>query len=126
MYRTPVSPLPICDASLILWLSPPESVAEALDRVRYSRPTFRRKLSLAFISFIIVLAMNCSLSVSSREDTNLRASLTLRSENSLIFRPPTVTARENSLSLLPPQTGQGLCDIQASMSALIESLLVSL
>ena len=31
-YRTPVRPDPICDASLILWLSPPDKVDDALDK----------------------------------------------------------------------------------------------
>ena len=33
-YKTPVRPDPICDASLILWASPPDSVPDSLDKVR--------------------------------------------------------------------------------------------
>ena len=39
MYRTPVSPAPICVANLILCASPPDNVPAGLDSVRYSSPT---------------------------------------------------------------------------------------
>ena len=33
-YKTPVKPDPICDASLILWDSPPDKVPDVLDNVK--------------------------------------------------------------------------------------------
>ena len=46
------------------WLSPPESVPELRDRVRYSRPTLTRKPSRSLISFRMRPAISICLALS--------------------------------------------------------------
>ena len=112
-------------ASRILWLSPPESVPEERDSVRYPSPTLLRNSSLLRISFTIWAAMSSSLGVICRPFRNSPASLTERSVSSAMFLPPTVTASAVFFSLCPPQVGQGVSDMQLSISARIPGLWVS-
>ena len=89
------------------WLSPPERVAEARERVRYSRPTLFKKPSRALISLRIWEAIMASRSERERFSTKARASVTDILQKSLMLSPPTVTARYSFLSRSPLQSGQG-------------------
>ena len=77
------------------WLSPPDSVPEARDRVRYSRPTSLRKVSRSRISLRMraaisfCFAVRCSGSVSNQA----LASRIDRSVTWPIWRPAIFTAR---------------------------------
>ena len=51
IYSTPIREEPIWVARRIRWLSPPDRVPEARDKVRYSSPTLCRKPSRDLISF---------------------------------------------------------------------------
>ena len=73
IYSTPTSDEPICVASLIRWLSPPESVPAERDRVRYSSPTLLRKPRRDLISFIICSPISLSRSLISRFSKNSSA-----------------------------------------------------
>ena len=76
IYSTPISEEPICVARRMRWLSPPERVPAARDRVRYSNPTLRRKPNLFFISFKIRSAIIICVSLRVRPSTNTSASVT--------------------------------------------------
>ncbi len=112
IYRTPESAEPICVARRILWLSPPDSVPAERESVRYESPTLLRKFRRLSISFVIAPAISFSRSERSCEFlVNSSAFSTDISQNSLIFMPPTVTARLSGESLLPLQASQGTDDI---------------
>ncbi len=66
IYSTPIREEPIWVARRMRWLSPPDRVPEARDRVRYSSPTLRRKPSREWISFKMGAAIIFSRSFSSR------------------------------------------------------------
>ena len=101
IYRTPIKEEPIWVARRIRWLSPPESVPLARDKVRYSKPTLCRNPSRSVISFKIAFAIIRSLSVSCRFLTNSSASETDFSQKSLILIPPTVTDRLSGFKRFP-------------------------
>ncbi len=126
MYNTPIREEPIWVARRIRWLSPPERVPEARERVRYSSPTLCRKPNRDLISFIMGAAIMLSRSVRARASTNSRASVTDLSHSSLMLRPPTVTPRLSGESLRPWQASQGTALIYPSISSLIQLEEVSL
>ena len=81
--------------------TPGRYVPEERERLRYSSPTLLRKVSLALISFKIGLEIIVSRSPNSREFINSSSSVTDISQNSIMFLPPTVTAKYSGFSLLP-------------------------
>ena len=126
MYNTPISDEPICVASLILWLSPPESVPLERFNVKYSRPTLFKKANLSQISLITGLAIICSLVENSKFLKNSKLSTILKSQTSKMFIPPTVTAKASRFNRLPLQSGQWCSRITLSISRFEYSLCVSL
>ena len=114
-------------ASLILWLSPPESVAAARESVRYCRPTLARKCSRERISFIIMSAIIRSRTESFAGSSSMKARdfVTGMSQKSIIESPPTVTARASFLRRFPPQSGQGYSPRYCSYSSRMLWLCVS-
>ena len=107
MYSTPIKEEPIWVARRMRWLSPPDKVPEARDRVRYSSPTLCKKPSRDLISFKMGAAIIFSRSFSSRPSTNSRASVTDLSQKALMLMPPTVTARLSLESRWPWHSSQG-------------------
>ena len=89
------------------WLSPPERVPEARDRVRYSSPTLCKKPRRDLISFKMGAAIIFSRSLSSRASTNSNASVTDLSQKALMLMPPTVTARLSGERRWPWHSSQG-------------------
>ena len=71
---TPTRFNPICAASLILCDSPPDRVAELLFKLRYSRPTFSKKIKRSIISLIILLEINCCCLLRFKDFKNFIAS----------------------------------------------------
>ena len=119
IYKTPMRDEPMFVAKRIRWLSPPESVAAARESVRYSRPTLRKKPRRERISFKIAAAIISSRGVSVNVSRNASASTTERSQKSLIFLPPTVTARLSLERRLPPHASHGTALMYDSISSLI-------
>ena len=79
---------PICVASRILWLSPPESEEVARSRDRYSRPTSRRKDTLSLSSFNISRAMVFSLALnfpSSESSHSFNAEISIADTSDIVF-----------------------------------------
>ncbi len=107
IYSTPMREEPIWVARRMRWLSPPERVPEERDKVRYSRPTLCKKPSRDLISLRMGAAIIFSRSVRAKASTNSRASVTDLSQNWLMFRPPTVTARLSGERRWPWQASQG-------------------
>ena len=70
-YKTPVNPLPICDAKRILCASPPESEPAWRERVKYDKPTSLKKLSLSLISLIMPFAIIWLVSLNFKFETIL-------------------------------------------------------
>src|SRR3990167_6644547 len=121
-YNTPLKPEPIWEARRILWASPPDRLPASLSRVKYSRPTEIRNLSLCSISLMMSLATNLSLSLTSfwvfRE---LIHSSTLDTEKEVtadMDNPRRVTDRLSGLSLVPLQTTQICSRMYFSISPL--------
>ena len=88
MYSTFTSFDPICVASLILWLSPPESEAVARSSDRYSSPTSRRKDTLSRSSFRISRAMAFSLALSfpsSESSHSFNAEISIADTSDIVF-----------------------------------------
>ncbi len=85
------------------WLSPPDNVPEARDRVRYSSPTFCKKPSRSLISFRMRSAISLWLGVSSASmpENHCNASAIDRRATSLMLRPPILTASASGLSRAP-------------------------
>ena len=109
------------------WLSPPERVAAARERVRYCSPTLARKFSRERISLSILSAttMSRAESCEGRASTNSRARVTGREQKSMMLSPPTVTARASFFNRLPPQSGQGYSPMNCSYSSRMDWLCVS-
>ena len=107
IYSTPIREEPIWVARRIRWLSPPDRVPEARDKVRYSSPTLCRKPNRDLISFKMGAAIIFSRSVSSRAWINSKASVTDLSQKALMLMPPTVTARLSGESRWPWHSSQG-------------------
>ena len=124
IYKTPVSALPICVASLMRWLSPPDKVDALRDKVRYPKPTLRKKLSLLSISLIMLSAIICSVAVKKEKSAKAETSSTAISQTSAIFLPPTVTANASFFSLFPLHIGQSEVRIYLSISHFTPSELV--
>gem|GEM_PF-6077885 len=94
---------PIWVASLILCASPPESVPELLDSVRYPSPTSSRNLSLEVISLSMSLAISASFSLSLSPLKNFMQSETDISVTSMMDLSAIVTARALGLRRFPLQ-----------------------
>src|SRR5574344_2711742 len=109
MYMTPVSPLPICVESRMRCASPPLNVDAERSSVRYSRPTFLRKWSRAFISFNICAEIWASLSVSFSVSKNEIVSVTENIVRSHLLLPPTVTHSASGRSFFPWQVLHSRC-----------------
>ena len=77
IYSTPMREEPIWVASRIRWLSPPDRVPASRLRVRYCKPTERRKPSRLLISLTIWAAIMVWVGFSSSRSMKFRASLTL-------------------------------------------------
>ena len=90
------------------WLSPPDKVPEARDRVRYSSPTFCRKPSRSLISFRMRWAISRWLGVSSASmpENQCNASEIDSRAISLMLRPPILTASASGFSRSPWHTSQ--------------------
>ena len=74
-YNTPVNLDPIWVASLILWASPPDKVPADLAKVKYSRPTFFKKVNLFLISLTINSLILASASVNFKLSNQTKHSL---------------------------------------------------
>ena len=107
---------PIWVASRMRWLSPPDSVPDARDRVRYSRPTDCRKPSRSLISLITRSPILCCISVRRRVCKNSIALTTDFSENSAMFSPPIVTASTSGRRRRPWHAGHGISLMHSSIS----------
>ena len=70
-------------------------------------------------------AMSISFSLKAFSSKKRSASVTDRSEKSAMLMPLTVTASAVFFSLFPPQSGQGISAMQASISSRMEGLCVS-
>ncbi len=92
------------------WLSPPESVPEARDRVRYSSPTFFKNPSRSLISLRMRSAISRWLGVSSAliPENQLPASAIDSAATWLMCLPAILTASASGLSRSPPHTSQVL------------------
>ena len=92
------------------WLSPPDNVPEARDRVRYSSPTFCKKPSRSLISRRMRWAISCWLGVSSASmpENQVNASAIDSRATSLMFLPPILTANASGFSRSPWHTSQVL------------------
>ena len=88
IYSTFTSLDPIWVASLIRWLSPPESEEVALSSERYSRPTSSRNDTLSRSSFRMSLAMAFSLALNfpSRVSSHsLRAEISIADTSDMVL-----------------------------------------
>ena len=121
-----MSLLPICVASRMRWLSPPESVAEERSRVRYPTPTSSRKLRRSEISCTTFSAMARSRLSRFSFATQARRSETGRLDSSSMALFLTVTARASGRRRRPLQARQGWTDMYFSISARIAGESVSL
>ena len=74
---------------------------------------------------MIWAAISCSFGVRVRPFRNSAAFTTESFVSSAMFLPPTVTARAVCFRRWPPQAGQGVSDMQDSISARIPGLWVS-
>ena len=101
IYSTPIRLEPICVASRMRWLSPPESVPALRERVRYPSPTDWRKPSRFRISLRMRSAIRSCWSVSFSSLTHFSSSVTESWVNSKMLRPPTVTASASFRSRRP-------------------------
>ena len=94
------------------WLSPPDRVAEARLRVRYSRPTLFRNPRRSLISFRMRWAMSrcfgVSLPVSARNHS--AACRIEKSVTCATLRPLILTARASGFRRRPLQASQGEVD----------------
>ena len=125
IYSTPISDEPICVASRMRWLSPPDSVPDERESVRYSSPTDCKKPRRSIISLITLSPILCCISVSLSVWRNSIALTTDFSANSAIFSPPSVTASTSGRRRRPWHAGHGLSLITSSISPRDHSLLVS-
>ena len=108
IYNTPVKEEPIWVAKRIRWLSPPESVPEERESVKYSNPTLCKNPKRLLISLRIAAAIIVSRALSSKWLTKSKACATDFSQRSAILMPPTVTARLIGERGLPWQASQGI------------------
>ena len=113
MYSTFTSLEPIWVASLILWLSPPESEDVARSRDRYSRPTSIRTDILSFSSLSMSRAMSLSLcpSLPSRESTqSFRCEISMAETSDMVL-PSILKYCVSWLSLVPWHTGHTIFSV---------------
>ena len=116
IYSTPISEEPIWVARRIRWLSPPDKVDAALDKVRYCRPTSIKNCSRDLISRTICSAISAKLPSSFNSSINAMALRMGIRQKSIMPIPPTVTARAISDRRSPWQLGQGAVDMHSSSS----------
>ena len=116
---------PICVASRMRWLSPPDSVAAERASVRYCRPTLCRKCSRERTSRRMLSAILASFSLNSRLSRNASSSVIGSAVYSEMFSPPTVTASTSGRRRAPRQSGQAVSAMQDSIDARMASLCVS-
>src|SRR5882762_8336518 len=92
------------------WLSPPDNVPEARDRLRYSSPTFFRKPSRSLISLRMRAAISRCLddSVAESAANHSAAAEIDSSATSLIVLPAILTASASGLRRAPWHTSQVL------------------
>ena len=116
---------PICVASRMRWLSPPDSVAAERASVRYCRPTLCRKCSRERTSRRMLSAIWASFSLSVSLSRNASSSVIGSAVNSEMFSPPTVTASTSGRSRAPWQSGQAVSAMHDSIDVRMASLCVS-
>ena len=112
-------------ASRIRCASPPDSVAAARSSDRYPTPTLSRKRSRSSISRRISRAIWRSVSDSSSPSSQSIARRADMRVNSLIPRPPTLTASDSGLSRAPLHSGQGRSVMYSSIFSRDQSESVS-
>ncbi len=90
------------------WLSPPDNVPDARDRVRYSSPTFCKKPSRSLISRRMRWAISrwLGLSSASMPENQSRASAIDSRATSLMLRRAIFTANASGFSRSPSHTSQ--------------------
>ena len=107
---TPVSSEPICEASRMRWLSPPESDGPGRSSVRYPRPTSSRNLSRLRISFRSSSAIFDSFPRRPSDASQACASWIVSRERLTIPRSWMRTERLSGLSRSPPQVWHALSE----------------
>src|SRR6478735_7133205 len=105
--------------------SPPERVADGRSRLRYSRPTSRRKVRRAWISLRTWWAIWASRPVSTRLFRNSAQSRMGRAATSAMDLPLINTDRDAGLRRAPLQAGQGTCRMYSSYRSRAQSESVS-
>ena len=116
IYSTFTSFDPIWVASLILWLSPPDSDAVARSRDRYSSPTSSRKpvLSLSSLSMSLAIRLSRFPNFPSRLDSHsIRSEISIAATSEMVL--PSILKQEASwLSLVPWHTGHTILSEMSS------------
>ena len=109
------------------WLSPPDSVPEERDSVRYSSPTSTRNFSRSRISFSTRAAISpcCLFSCAGTAENHSPARLIDMSATSPMCSPPTLTHSASGLSRKPLQASHGTSWKYFAISSRAQSLSVS-
>ena len=125
-YSTPVKPVPICEANLILCDSPPDRVFALLEREMYFSPTLTKKFNLLLISFIIGVAIPFLLLSNFKFSRVILSSSIGKLVISIMLEVPILTAREEGFNLIPSHWSHTLSVIYFSISIFLKSEFVSL